>query len=252
MSARTTTVEIGGFPRVSLLPPALIEEARQRSITRRFILAVAGVLLLAGAGVLGTTLYAAHARAQLDAAREQTAVLTAEQKRYAEAEALATLLATLDDARSYAASTEIEWTTYTSQLTATMPPGTSLTEVSVSAPAPWEAQSEPSGPLRGTAAGTLHLRVTSDTGEGLTDWVRGLEAIPGYADSSLDDRTADSHADTATDSAAADPTTEYTASITLNLGETARSPRAATATASPAPADPAPASPAAATTTESE
>ncbi|MET0990590.1 MAG: hypothetical protein ABWY54_08095, partial [Glaciihabitans sp.] len=213
---------------VSLLPPAMVDEARQRRVTRRFVLAVAGVLLLAGVGVLGATLRANDARAQLAAAQADTALLTAEQGRYTEAETLSGLLATLADARSYGTSTEIDWTSYVDQLIATMPAGTTLTEVSVSAAAPWETQLAPTGPLRGEVVGTLHLRVRSAAGADLTSWVRGLEALPGYADSSLDDRTAET--------GDGKPAT-YTASITLNVGAGARSGRFApepAATATPA------------------
>jgi Tfp pilus assembly protein PilN len=218
VSARDGVV-VGGFPRVSLLPPSVVEEARERSVTRRFAFAVVGVLVVAGLGVLATTWLATQARAELAAAQQETATLTAEQARYRESEELAGLLATLEDARAYATSTEIDWTAYIAKVSATMPAGTRLDEVSVSASAPWETPLAPSGPLRGDVAGTLKLRVTSSTEAELTTWVRSLETLPGYADSSLDDRTAD------TGSESESGTVEYTASVTLNLGESARAAR---------------------------
>jgi Tfp pilus assembly protein PilN len=223
MSARDGIV-VGGFPRVSLLPPSVAEEARERRLTRRFVVAVAGVLLIAALGVVATSVLAAQARSGLSVAQHETATLSAEQAKYREADELARLLATLEDARAYATSTEIDWTDYIAKVSATMPAGTRLDEVSVSASAPWETPLAPSGPLRGDVAGTLKLRVSSDTEAELTAWVRSLEALPGYADSSLDDRTADSGSEGAAAPVGSAPVT-YTASVTLNLGQSARAAR---------------------------
>jgi type IV pilus assembly protein PilM len=212
-------------PQVSLLPPDIALRARAQKLNRRFALAAAGVLLLTVGGVLGAHGYAGGQQNQLDTARAETTALLAQQGAYAESKALAELLATLQDARSYGASTEIDWANYLALIEATMPAGTTLIEATVTAASPWEVQPTPAGPLRGDVAGTIHLRTSSSSGSDLTTWVRSLEVLPGYADSSLDSRDFDAVGDGGNDSNAL----PYTADVTLNVGADARAHRFAAA-----------------------
>ncbi|PRY67542.1 type IV pilus assembly protein PilM [Glaciihabitans tibetensis] len=214
---------VAGQPRVSLLPPEIGLRARARTLNRRFALAAATVLVATVAGVLGAGWFAGQAQNRLDAAQAETTALLDQQKNYAESKNLAALLATLHDARAYGASTEIDWAAYLSLIEATMPAGTSLIEAAASAAAPWEVQRPPAGPLRGDVAGTLTLRTSSSSEGDLTAWVRSLEALPGYADSSLDARSLDE--------TGARP--GYIAEVTLNVGADARARRFAAAETPP-------------------
>jgi type IV pilus assembly protein PilM len=209
-------------PQVSLLPPEIGLRARARRLNQRFALVAAGVLVLTLGGIVGAHWYAGAQQNELDTAHAETRALLEQQKAYSDSKELAALLATLQDARAYGASTEIDWANYLGLIEATMPAGTSLVEATVSAASPWEVQPTPAGPLRGDVAGTIHLRTSSSTEGDLTAWVRSLELLPGYADSSLDSRVQELDSEH-------DGTPTYTAEVTLNVGADARARRFAAA-----------------------
>jgi type IV pilus assembly protein PilM len=211
----------GEAPRaqVSLLPPEIALRARARKLNQRFALAAAGVLVLTLGGVVGAHWYAGMQQNALDAATAETRVLLEQQKEFRESKDLAELLATLQDARAYGASTEIDWANYLTLIESTMPAGTSLIEATVSAASPWEVQPTPTGPLRGDLAGSIHLRTSSSTESDLTAWVRSLALLPGYADSSLDSRVEER------DEERPGAPVEYIAEVTLNVGADARAHR---------------------------
>jgi hypothetical protein len=223
-SARTIQqVQVAASPRVSLLPPELAVRAASRTAHRRLVFAVVGVILVTAAGVGVSFALTADAQRALDTARLETTSLIAQQKKYTEASDLEAQVASVTQARRYGTSTEIDWAAYLAQVTATLPAGSVLLEASVSAPAPWEAGAVAAGPLRGDPAATLKLRVSSASAADISTWVRSLEALPGYADSSLDDRSFDD--DSSSGSSVDDAAPTYVAGITLNITPAARANR---------------------------
>jgi hypothetical protein len=220
-------VQVAASPRVSLLPPELAVRAASRTAHRRLVFAVVGVILVTAAGVGVSFALTADAQRALDTARLETTSLIAQQKKYTEASDLEAQVASVTQARRYGTSTEIDWAAYLAQVTATLPAGSVLLEASVSAPAPWEAGAVAAGPLRGDPAATLKLRVSSASAADISTWVRSLEALPGYADSSLDDRSFDddSSAGSSADSSLDDAAPTYVAGITLNITSAARANR---------------------------
>jgi Tfp pilus assembly protein PilN len=219
MRGATAEVAVAASPRVSLLPPEIAVRTASRTAHRRLALALIGVLVITAAGVGITTALAVDSQRSLDTARLATQSLIAQQKKYSEASELQAQVAAVTDARRYGTSTEIDWSAYLAKVSATLPPGSVLLEASVSAAAPWEAGAVAAGPLRGDPAATLQLRVQSSSDADITTWVRSLENLPGYADSSLDSRAIDIDAE----DAAAAPT--YTANVTLNVTAGARANR---------------------------
>jgi hypothetical protein len=227
-AARTIQqVQVAASPRVSLLPPELAVRAASRTAHRRLVFAVVGVILVTAAGVGVSFALTADAQRALDTARLETTSLIAQQKKYTEASDLEAQVASVTQARRYGTSTEIDWAAYLAQVTATLPAGSVLLEASVSAPAPWEAGAVAAGPLRGDPAATLKLRVSSASAADISTWVRSLEALPGYADSSLDDRSFDddSSAGSSAGSSLDDAAPTYVAGITLNITSAARANR---------------------------
>lgn len=214
-SRRPQEVEIGGTPRVNLLPTEIVAAGRARTLTRRLVAGLAGLAVVTATSVGVAALSAADANRQLAQATAQTQPLLTQQAAYAEASALENLVATVEQARSFGASAEIDWANYLDLLRATMPTGMVMLDTTVTAAPPWESPATPAGPLRGDPAATLRLHVKSASEADITAWVRSLEQLPGYADSSLDNRTADASTDPAS----------YEATVTLNLTVLARSDR---------------------------
>lgn len=182
---------VGGVPRVSLLPPEMATAAKASATGRGLVFLVVLVTAVTGSGIAAATLAAGDAQTLLMNAQTETRTLLKEQGKYSAASDLEELLATVEDAGSFGTSTEIDWSEYIGSLTATMSPGLVMLDATVSAAAPWEAPLLVTGPLRAERVATMLLRVKSLSEAEVSAWVRTLEALPGFADTSIDGWTHD-------------------------------------------------------------
>ena len=73
----------GGLPTVNLLPPSIIEGVQQKRLIRKFILGAVGVLVVTGLAWGAQTAQIIGANNNLEEQQANTAVLAAEQNKYA-------------------------------------------------------------------------------------------------------------------------------------------------------------------------
>lgn len=183
------TLRLGGTPRADLLPAAARDAIRRRPIVRRLIVGIIGVGLIMVLLVAGATVYAITARVQLDAERDRSETLLAQQLEFAEAKAIADGLAEGEAARLAVMATEVDWDDIYAEIRASLPEGIILDSldgtVSSGISEPEEAAAggdeQNPDPLRQDSVGSIAISATSETVPDVEAWLDALTALTGFA-----------------------------------------------------------------------
>lgn len=183
-------LQLGGVPRADLLPPAARDAIRRRPIVRRLVLGVIAVALIVALAVAAATVFSITAQAQLQAERDRSDSLLAQQLEFADARAIDAALTETTNARITATSAEIDWETLLAEVRATLPTGVLLVSVdgeltspdSVGAGAATDggADDEPE-PLRQDSVASIRINATSATVPDVEAWLDDLETVTGFA-----------------------------------------------------------------------
>jgi Tfp pilus assembly protein PilN len=179
MSRKTEDViEVGGLARADLLPPSVREAIRRRPIVRRLVALVVLVAVVVAAGVAGATYLALNAQAALQAERDRSESLLAQQLQYVDARTVANAVDETTAARTAATATEADWNALLAEIRGTLPEGVLLTSVSGQIRA---ADTGEEIPLRQNSVGSFTINAISDTVPNVEAWIARLEGITGYA-----------------------------------------------------------------------
>jgi len=172
---------VGGVPRVDLLPPSIREAQRTRSVARTLIAAVVMVAILVVAGVGFSFVRAITAQAALATEQERTNDLLAQQTQYADARAVSRQIEDARIALVLGTATEIDWRAYLDEVNATLPPGVSLTTITVDSVSPADVLPTVETPLQEDWVATLTINATSLTVPDVETWLNDLEGLTGFA-----------------------------------------------------------------------
>ena len=197
---------------VNLLPPD-VRAARGLRVLRRRLLGVV-VLAIVAAGLVQALVLAqaADARAELEAARQETARLQAEQTQYAEVPVVLDRLAATKDARELVMSTEVLWKSYYDAITTVLPEGVSVDALTGTVPSVMTGAPSAGGPLQDPFVGQITFVGRSLALPDPAAWLDALDSVPGLGDA---------WASSATLTAAEDGTVYYAVNVTVQVRETA-------------------------------
>ncbi len=181
-------LRLGAVPRADLLPISAREAIRRRPIVRRLIAGVIGVAAVTVLGIAGATVYDITAQVQLQAERDRSETLLAQQLEFAEAKALSDGVAEGETARVGVMATEVDWLDLYSEIRASLPTGIILDSVdgTVLESIVEEDASEGSGedgedPLRQESVGSIVITATSATVPDVQAWLDALASLTGFA-----------------------------------------------------------------------
>lgn len=183
------TLQLGGTPRADLLPASAREAIRRRPIVRRLILGLSLLALVVILAIVGATALSFFAQAQLQAERDRSETLLAQQLEFAEARAIDAALTESTNSRLAVTSVEIDWESLLGEVRATLPPGVLLTSVDGeitdgnspdAGEATGETQEEPE-PLRQDSVASIRINATSPTVPDVEAWLADLESVTGFA-----------------------------------------------------------------------
>ncbi|MDO8383368.1 MAG: hypothetical protein Q7T17_10360 [Microbacterium sp.] len=183
------TLQLGGTPRADLLPASAREAIRRRPIVRRLILGLSLLALLVILAIVGATALSFLAQAQLQAERDRSETLLAQQLEFAEARAIDAALTESTNSRLAVTSVEIDWEALLGEVRATLPAGVLLTSVDGEitdgdSPDAGEATGETEGepvPLRQDSVASIRINATSPTVPDVEAWLADLESVTGFA-----------------------------------------------------------------------
>jgi hypothetical protein len=181
---------LGGEPRVNLLPPEVLEQAADRLLRKKLLMATAGTLVLVVLGVGGAALHATNSALQLVTAQADTAALLAEQGEYVAVRQVQSQVETAVAARAVGGWTEIDWKAYLQQVRAALPADVGIEAVTVDSTSPLTAFPQPTAPLQNARVATLTVILASPTLPTVPQWLEQLQGLPGMADAAAGSITA--------------------------------------------------------------
>jgi hypothetical protein len=175
-----TALVIGGSPRANLIPPEIKIAERMRAQRRWLVLTVViavGVVL--AANVLAS-LIATAGESHLQEANERTASILAQQQKYSEARVLSDQVAIAKDSRIAGLATEIDWKQYLDRVQASLPPGTTIANVTATIAKPTDQVSEEGAPLAASSVAGIDFVATTPTLPDVSQWIDNLGTLPGF------------------------------------------------------------------------
>lgn len=173
---------LGGEPRINLLPPEVAQQAADRTLRRKLLLATAGVVVLILLGVGAAGLHATTSTLRLANAQAETADLLAEQGKYVAVRQVQTQVDTATAARAVGGWTEVEWKGYLQGVRAALPADVGIDAVVVDSSSPLTAYPQPTAPLQNARIATLTVTLVSPGLPTVPQWLDALHTLPGVAD----------------------------------------------------------------------
>jgi hypothetical protein len=173
---------LGGEPRVNLLPPEVAEQARDRLLRRKLLLAAAGTVVLVLLGIGGAGLYTTSSTMQLADAQAETANLLAEQSQYVAVRQVQAQVDTAHAARAVGGWTEIDWKAYLQGVRAALPADVGIDAVTVDSTSPLTVYPQPTAPLQNPRVATLTVTLASPGLPTVPQWLEQLQGLTGTAD----------------------------------------------------------------------
>lgn len=184
-SRPTAKQQVGGEPRVQLLPPSVRERERTRASMRLGVLVlILGVVVsgaLIGFGYL-RQLATADALAQANA---RTAELLAQRAQYAEATQVATTIDQVLETQIAVTSYEIDVAELLGELRARLREGMSIEQMTFTSQAPWGQPLPGEDVLAPPRIATIDLTIMSTTIADGTAFRDSLATLPGYSSAVL-------------------------------------------------------------------
>lgn len=181
-SRKVARLELGGLPRVNLLPPEVTLAAKARALHRVLSLLVVAVMVLVGTGYGLAQVNATSAQHRLDAANQRTAQLLAQQKKYVEVRKVTSESALVSAARQVGASMEINWQSYLADVQASLPSGTTIVSFTATNGSPLVAFEQPTAPLQGERIAQLSFLATANALPDVGAWLNALAGLKGFVD----------------------------------------------------------------------
>lgn len=181
-------LQLGGVPRADLLPASAREAIRRRPIVRRLVIGVIGMAAVIVLAIVAATVYDITAQVQLQAERDRSETLLAQQLEFAEAKAISDGVAEGEAARLGVMATEVDWLDLSNEIRATLPTGIILDSVdgkvleSIADEEGGEGSAEESDdPLRQQSVGSIVITATSETVPDVQAWLDALASLTGFA-----------------------------------------------------------------------
>jgi len=186
MSTKTNgPLVIGGEPRIDFLPQEVKQKKIDKRSRRSLITLVLLVVAVCIAGYAFSAVNALQAQVQLDAARERTQGLLAEQGKYAEASSADTELKTAEAAALVGSSSEILWKKFLVGLMGELPRNTWLTDFTIDGQSALETTPDIQVPLENDRIATVTFVVATPSLTAAETLLKNIEELPGFADAAI-------------------------------------------------------------------
>lgn len=173
-------LELGGVPRVHLMPPEFEERRKAEVLIRRLLAAGAAVLVVILLSVGAASLQLAVTNSALASEQARTATLATEQAKYAVVTTINSQTSQIESMQPQAATGEIMWEPYLALVGATLPADTTISAFV----AELSSSSTPT-----TTAAVLQaphvatLKLTADSPQAsVSDWLDNMSKLKGFVD----------------------------------------------------------------------
>jgi len=173
---------VGGSPRVDLMPPEIRTKRSQLRLRRNLRFALLGVLAVVLVACGGTWALATAAQTTLAQAQAQQQLMLAQQAKYSDVTKVKDSIALIKAGQVVGDSSEIDWQRYLTDLQRTLPAGVTLSTVTIQSISPIKSFAQSATPLEGSRIATLQFTATSGSLPSIPAWLDGLKSLPGFVD----------------------------------------------------------------------
>jgi hypothetical protein len=168
------------LPQVNLLPPE-VRAARNLRATKRWLGIALVVVVALLIGVWGLAkVSAASAAGDLADAQDNAAQLQAKEAKYAEVPKVLGALSSLESAKTFGMSTEVQWKPYVDALVAVLPAGVSIDNYTATVAGPAAVPPTATDPLQTVGVGQIVLAGRTLTVPDTAAWSSSLDSVPGF------------------------------------------------------------------------
>lgn len=179
-----TKVEVGGVPRVNLMPPSVEADRRMRRGVRMAGTAVVLSLVVAGVAVGYSGYVAMQSAATLLAENDRTAGLLTSQTEYAEVARAIAATDTVRSAQTLLGAHDVQWSPFIGRLSSFLPEGSRFSNVSIQAVTPLAGLSDAASPDAATTVDpsvVAAAEITVRTGDlAVVDaWIKQIGTVEG-------------------------------------------------------------------------
>jgi len=172
-------------PQVNLMPPEVLE-GRAVAILKRRMVWVIVIVLLASIVLYGLAFIARMGAEDRYAESLVTAeALLQEKKKYSPVTQVLKDIEDTQDARTFALSTEVNWSNYVYSIEAVLPPGVVVTSTSIAGIGPGAELAQGQDDLTRPGIAVISFAALSETLPDGAAWIDALNSVPGLADANL-------------------------------------------------------------------
>jgi len=182
---KTGKYNIPPRPQVNLMPPEIIEGRNLLVLRRRLIWAIIALLVVVVLAFGAAYLMRMSAQQRYDTSLAQADTLTAQKRQYSPVIQVQSDITKTTTARTYALSTEVDWTVYAYAIQAALPAGVKVETMQVAGISPGEELAAGSDPLTQAGIAVISFSALSDTLPDASAWIEALQSIPGLVDANL-------------------------------------------------------------------
>jgi len=172
---------LGVTPRADLLPPEVRAAQRGKAAFRMLLIFVITVAVVVAGAVGYATIRSITSQAFLQLERDRSNELIARQLDFAEARSIANEVDAAIEARRIGTTTEIDWKAYLDEVSATLPVGVTLSDLTIAPVAIDPATAESENPLEQAAVAKISITAYSLTVPDVEAWFDDLEGLTGFA-----------------------------------------------------------------------
>jgi Tfp pilus assembly protein PilN len=172
-------------PQVNLMPPEIVEGRHLAIVKRRLFWSIIAILLICVLAFAAAFVLRAAADQRYNDALAQSDTLVAQKKQYSPVIQVQQDIANTTNARTFALSTEVNWTNYANSIQAALPEGVTIQSLTVVGIDPGDPLAEGADPLTRPGVAVISFSALSATLPDASEWIEALSAIPGLADINL-------------------------------------------------------------------
>ncbi|MBC7724507.1 MAG: hypothetical protein H7146_07135 [Burkholderiaceae bacterium] len=183
------SLSIGGSPRVNLLPPAFRAARKDRKVRRRWGAGIAATVVMLLLLAVTANIAAVRSEALLSSARNTGETLVNAQVEYAAEVDLQTDLDAHEHVETVVRAADINWAQYIGEVSALLPAGATIRNVTVDSTSPLADFPQPSIPLEEPRVATLAISASAGSLADISGWVAALRALDGFADCAIESIT---------------------------------------------------------------
>lgn len=171
-------IRIGSEPRVDLLPAEIRTARKHEQIVRRMVVGLIGAVAVVALAVVGANALAFSAGFSLGLEQARGTQILQAQGKYNSLRATQSELALVKAAQAVGGATEIDWNARGTELIGALPPGTSITNVTIDSATPVTVYQQSTVPGATPRVASATVTISAPSLPAVSRWLSTIGALP--------------------------------------------------------------------------